>query len=73
MATQETQVLDNIIASRRALLVGGGAALAALALTKPAAAASTGSAASSHRSMKPISTAVNVLSGLRERDAITAS
>ncbi len=41
MATQETQVLDNIIASRRALLVGGGAALAALALTKPAAAAST--------------------------------
>ena len=41
MATQETQVLDNIIASRRALLVGGGAALAALALTRPAAAAST--------------------------------
>jgi len=41
MATQETQILDNIIASRRALLVGGGAALAALALPKPAAAANT--------------------------------
>ena len=41
MASQETQVLDNIIASRRALLTGGGAALAALAFTKPAAAAST--------------------------------
>ncbi len=41
MPTQETQVLDNIIASRRALLAGGGAALAALAFTKPAAAAST--------------------------------
>ena len=44
MPTQETQHLDNIIASRRALLVGGGAALAALALVKPAAAASTVSA-----------------------------
>ena len=32
MATTETKVLDNIIASRRALLVGGGAAMAALAL-----------------------------------------
>jgi hypothetical protein len=41
MPTQETRILDDIIASRRALLVGGGAALAALALPKPAAAAST--------------------------------
>ena len=41
MPTQETQQLDNIIASRRALLVGGGAALAALAMTKPAAAVNT--------------------------------
>jgi hypothetical protein len=41
MATQETQILDNIIASRRALLVGGGAALAALAIPASARAAST--------------------------------
>jgi hypothetical protein len=41
MPTQETKILDNIIASRRSLLVSGGAALAALALTRPAAAAST--------------------------------
>jgi hypothetical protein len=41
MATQETQILDNIIASRRALLVGGGAALAALAMPSVARAAST--------------------------------
>jgi hypothetical protein len=41
MPTQETQIVDNIIASRRALLMGGGAALAALALPKPAAAANT--------------------------------
>ena len=41
MPTQETQILDNIIASRRALLVSGGAALAALAFTKPASAAAT--------------------------------
>ncbi len=41
MATQETQILDNIIASRRALLVGGGAALAALAMPTAAKAAST--------------------------------
>jgi hypothetical protein len=41
MATQETQVLDNIIASRRALLLGGGAALAALAMPKAASAAAT--------------------------------
>jgi Ferritin-like domain len=41
MASQETQILDNIIASRRALLVGGGAALAALALPGSARAAST--------------------------------
>ena len=41
MPTQETQILDNIIASRRALLMGGGAALAALGFTKPAAAANT--------------------------------
>ena len=44
MATQETQVLDNIITSRRALLVGGGAALAALAITPTAKAAATVSA-----------------------------
>ena len=41
MPTQETKVLDNIIASRRSLLIGGGAALAALAMTKPAAAVNT--------------------------------
>jgi hypothetical protein len=41
MATQETQALDNIIASRRALLLGGGAALAALAMPAAAKAAST--------------------------------
>jgi len=41
MPTQETQILDNIIASRRALLVGGGAALAALALPTAARAANT--------------------------------
>jgi hypothetical protein len=40
MASQETQILDNIIASRRALLVGGGAALAALAMPAAAKAAS---------------------------------
>ena len=44
MPTQETAVLDNIIASRRSLLIGGGAALAALAMTKPAAAVNTVSA-----------------------------
>ncbi len=39
MPNQETQVLDEIIVSRRALLAGGGAALAALTLApKPAAA-----------------------------------
>ena len=41
MASQETQILDNIIASRRALLVGGGAALAALAMPAAAKAANT--------------------------------
>jgi hypothetical protein len=41
MATKETQILDNIIASRRALLVGGGAALAALAMPGAAKAANT--------------------------------
>jgi hypothetical protein len=41
MATQETKVVDHIIASRRALLLGGGAALAALTLPKAAKAAST--------------------------------
>ena len=41
MASQETQILDNIISSRRALLVGGGAALAALAIPGKAHAAST--------------------------------
>jgi Ferritin-like domain len=44
MATKETQILDNIIASRRALLVGGGAAFAALALPGTAKAANTVSA-----------------------------
>lgn len=44
MASKETQILDNIIASRRALLVGGGAALAALALPRTAKAAATVSA-----------------------------
>lgn len=39
MATTETKVLDNIIASRRAMLIGGGAALAALAVATPAKAA----------------------------------
>ncbi|MDQ2926322.1 MAG: ferritin-like domain-containing protein, partial [Acidobacteriota bacterium] len=41
MANLETQQLDNIIASRRAMLLGGGAALAALALPKAASAAAT--------------------------------
>jgi hypothetical protein len=41
MANQETQILDSIIASRRALLLGGGAALAAIALPAKANAAST--------------------------------
>ena len=41
MATQETQKLDNIIASRRAMLLGGGTALAALALSATAKAATT--------------------------------
>ena len=42
MANQETKVLDNVIASRRAMLLGGGAAaLAALAMTKTANAAAT--------------------------------
>jgi hypothetical protein len=41
MASQETQILDNIITSRRALLVGGGAALAALAIPTAAKAANT--------------------------------
>ena len=41
MPTQETAIVDNIIASRRSLLIGGGAALAALAMTKPAAAVNT--------------------------------
>ena len=44
MATQETQILDNIIASRRALLTGGAATLAAFALPSSARAASTVSA-----------------------------
>ncbi len=39
MASTETRILDEIIASRRALLVGGGAALATLALPKAAPAA----------------------------------
>ncbi|HEY4358552.1 MAG TPA: ferritin-like domain-containing protein [Acidobacteriaceae bacterium] len=41
MANQETQKLDNIIASRRAMLLGGGAALAALAVPSVAKAATT--------------------------------
>jgi hypothetical protein len=41
MPSQETQILDNIIASRRALLIGGGAALATLAMPGIAHAAST--------------------------------
>jgi hypothetical protein len=41
MPNQETRILDNIIASRRALLVGGGAAVAALAIPGIAKAAST--------------------------------
>jgi hypothetical protein len=41
MPTQETKILDNLIASRRSMLLGGGIALAALALPKPAKAAST--------------------------------
>jgi hypothetical protein len=41
MASKETQILDNIITSRRALLVGGGAALAALSIPTVAKAAST--------------------------------
>jgi hypothetical protein len=41
MPTQETQVLDNIIASRRALLTGGAATLAAFALPRMAHAANT--------------------------------
>lgn len=41
MANQETQKLDNIIASRRAMLLGGGAALAALAMAPAAKAAAT--------------------------------
>jgi hypothetical protein len=41
MPSQETRILDNIIASRRALLVGGGAALATLAMPAAAKAAST--------------------------------
>jgi hypothetical protein len=41
MATQETQALDTIIASRRAMLVGGGAALAALALAPASAKAAS--------------------------------
>lgn len=40
MASQETQAIDSIIASRRTMMLGGGAALAALAFVKPAAAAS---------------------------------
>ena len=39
MANHETNVVDNIIASRRALLFGGGAALAAVALPRSAKAA----------------------------------
>lgn len=40
MATTETKVLDNIIASRRAMILGGGA-LAAIAMTGTAKAANT--------------------------------
>lgn len=39
MASKETQILDNVIASRRALLIGGGAALAAIAIPQSARAA----------------------------------
>src|SRR6202789_3318608 len=41
MASKETQILDNIISSRRSLLLGGGAALAALAIPGTAKAANT--------------------------------
>lgn len=41
MATQETQLVDSILSSRRALLATGGAALLAMALPKAANAAST--------------------------------
>ena len=41
MATTETKIVDNIIASRRALLMGGGAAMAALAMPSVSRAAST--------------------------------
>lgn len=41
MPTNETRILDDLIASRRALLVGGGAALAALAMPATARAAAT--------------------------------
>src|SRR5271170_6348890 len=41
MANQETQKLDNIIASRRAMLLGGAAALTAMAVPSTAKAAST--------------------------------
>src|ERR1700733_12296497 len=41
MSTQETQILDSIIASRRALLVSGSAALAAFAMPASTRAAST--------------------------------
>ena len=41
MANLETQKLDEIIASRRAMLLGGGAALAALAVPSKAKAAAT--------------------------------
>ncbi len=42
MANQETQNLDSVIASRRAMLLGGGAAaLAAMAMTRPVNAAAT--------------------------------
>ena len=44
MPNQETQILDHIIASRRALLTGGAATLAALAIPSIAHAASTVSA-----------------------------
>ena len=41
MASKETRILDEVIASRRAMLAGGGAALAALAMPAMAHAAST--------------------------------
>ena len=41
MASTETRILDDIIASRRQLIMGGGAALAALAMPAMANAAST--------------------------------